>query len=175
MIKLSKDKIRLRATEVSDIDTIYQWENNEEHWLVSNTIVPFSKYTIELFIQNAQKDIFETKQARFMIELLNQKETVGCIDIFDFDPYNLKAGIGILINDKINREKGYASEALDIIIEYCHKHLGLKQLYASISEDNKKSIKLFESKEFTLSGVKKQWQRTAIEEWKDILFYQLIF
>jgi len=110
-----------------------------------------------------------------MIELLNQKETVGCIDIFDFDPYNLKAGIGILINDKINREKGYASEALDIIIEYCHKHLGLKQLYASISEDNKKSIKLFESKEFTLSGVKKQWQRTAIEEWKDILFYQLIF
>ena len=175
MIKLSKNKIRLRAPEIEDIDIIYQWENNEDNWLISNTIVPFSKYTIELFIQNAQKDIFETKQVRFMIETLNKKETIGCIDIFDFDPYNLKAGIGIMIDNRINREKGYASEALDIIIEYSQKQLGLKQIYASIIADNKNSIHLFEAKNFELSGIKKQWQRTNVEEWKDILFYQLLF
>jgi len=175
MIKLSRDKTRLRATEITDIDLIYEWENNEDNWLVSNTIAPFSKYTIELFVQNAQKDIFETKQVRFMIDRLDNNETIGCIDIFDFDPYNLRAGIGIIINEKKYREKGYASEALDIIIEYTKKHLNLKQIYASIINDNEASIRLFESKKFVLNGVKRKWQRTAVDEWKDILFYQLLF
>jgi len=175
MIKLSKEKIRLRAVEMEDLDVIYQWENTEKYWLISNTIIPFSRYTIELFIQNAQKDIFETKQVRFMIETIKDKKTIGCIDIFDFDPYNLKAGIGIMIDNDSERKKGYASEALDIIIDYTHNFLGLKQIYASIIVDNKNSIYLFESKKFELNGRKKQWQRTGAEEWKDILFYQLLF
>ncbi len=51
--------------------------------------------------------------------------------------------------------------------------LGLKQLYANISEDNIYSIKLFEKSGFVKVGVKKSWLKT-ISGWKAEILYQKI-
>ncbi len=82
--------------------------------------------------------------------------TVGSIDIFDFDPVNKRAGLGIFINaDK--RNKGFASEAIKEITEYCFGKLALHQLYCNITEDNDASIRLFEKAGFVKCGLKKEW------------------
>jgi diamine N-acetyltransferase len=49
--------------------------------------------------------------------------------------------------------------------------LGLKQLYANISEDNHQSITLFEKTGFEKTGTKTSWLKTPTG-WKDELFYQ---
>ena len=82
--------------------------------------------------------------------------SIGLIDLFDVDFKNLKAGVGILIN-KNNRDKGYAKEALGILIEYSFKYLNLHQLYCNIIENNKPSINLFKSLGFIEVGLKKDW------------------
>lgn len=149
----------LRAVEPSDIDLLYLWENNSSIWQLSNTLTPFSKHIIKQFIETAHQDIFQLKQLRLMIEKTNEKEiqTIGTIDLFDFDPLHKRAGIGILIADTKDRKKGYASDALDILIKYCFQTLQLHQLYCNITEDNIESVKLFQSKEFQLIGTKKDW------------------
>ncbi len=169
-MKLQGKNILLRAVEPTDIDVLYQWENDTETWKVSNTQTPFSHFVLEQYIAAAHQDIYSTKQLRLMICDADNK-AIGSIDLFDFDPNNLHAGIGILIADKSDRRKGYASEALEILTEYCFHFLNLHQLYCNITTDNESSILLFQKQGFQISGIKKQWIRDG-EKFKDELLLQ---
>jgi len=74
---LQTDKLHLRACEPDDLPLMYQWENNADYWLLSDTTKPFSNYTIAEFIKQDQNDIFTTKQQRFVIELRNPVKPIG--------------------------------------------------------------------------------------------------
>lgn len=94
------------------------------------------------------------------------------IDLFDFNPQHKRAGIGILIHPDF-QQKGFASEALQLLINYCFTHLHLHQLYANITNDNTNSLHLFEKQNFKLIGVKKDWIFSN-GTYKDELLFQLI-
>lgn len=148
----------LRALEPADIDILYKWENDCQLWYLSNTITPFSRFTLEQYILNAHQDMYTTKQLRLMIDKKepDQNNSIGSIDLFDFDPTNKRAGIGILISQN-ERNKGYASETLELLIHYCFNTLQLHQIYCNISTDNQASLKLFKKKNFSTVGRKKEW------------------
>lgn len=163
---MKKDKadsplITLRALEPSDIDLLYKWENDRDNWRVSNTITPYSKHILKKYLENSHLDIYQTKQLRLMIDLkdrnLKSARTIGTIDLFDFDPYHNRAGVGILIGDKSERKKGYASAALDNLVHYTFHTLQLNQIYCNILTNNKESLKLFQKHGFQLVGEKKNW------------------
>lgn len=164
--------IKLRALEKEDLDFLYQIENNESFWQVSNTQTPFSKYMLKLYLENAHLDIYQAKQLRLIIEENSTNLQVGMIDLFDFNPKHKRAGIGILIHPDF-QEKGYAFEALSLLINYTFTHLDLHQLYANITEDNSKSISLFEKNNFVKTGIKKDWIFTN-NNYKSEILYQLI-
>lgn len=172
---LKGKNITLRALEPSDIEMLYEWENNSSIWNVSNTLIPFSRFTIEKFIADSHIDIFQARQLRLMIDHTGivPSKTIGAIDLFDFEPIHKRAGVGILINDEINRNRGFASEALELLINYSFSVLQLHQLYCNIDCDNKASIKLFEKCGFRITGEKKEWIRIP-EGWKNEYFLQLI-
>jgi len=156
MVTLKGKHIYLRALEPEDLDFVYKIENDTSLWKLSDTQTPYSRFLIKQYLENAQQDIYEAKQLRLAI--CNSKdETIGLIDVFDFDIKNKRAGIGILIQDEANRNKGFGKEALDLLTEYCFKTLHLHQVYANISEDNLASLKLFEANGFIKIGLKKDW------------------
>jgi len=156
MITLKGEHIYLRALELEDLDFIHDIENNQDNWEVSNTITPYSKFLIKKYLEQSHKDIFEVKQLRLVI--CNYDDiALGMIDLFDFDFKNRRAGVGILIKDADNRQKGLGKEALQLLMTYCKIHLDMHQLYCSISEENDKSLKLFKSQGFELIGLKKDW------------------
>jgi diamine N-acetyltransferase len=178
-MKLTGNQILLRAIETDDIDALYAWENNTEHWRVSNTQAPFSRHVLTQYIETAHLDIYSVKQLRLIIAEhcdasgpLKDSKAVGCIDLFDFDPNHLRAGVGILIADSNDRRKGHASEALALLINYCFEFLNLKQLYCNIAVDNESSILLFKKHGFEITGVKKNWIREG-NSFKDELLLQL--
>ena len=153
------ENITLRVAEPYDADTIFRWENDMEIWRVSDTVVPFSKHHIEQFLLN-NNDLMSEKQLRLMIDDNQSGDTVGCIDLYDFDNFNERAGIGIMI-DKSQRGKGYAKQAVKLLSEYCFNTLLLKQLYVLTLASNIESMLLFESLGFERCGVRKQWCKTA--------------
>lgn len=171
-LKLELGKIRFRALEPEDIDLLFEWENDAEIWEISNTFEPFSKYILAKYIKDSNRDIYESKQIRMIIETIEGK-AVGAIDLFDFDPFHFRAGVGILIHDEKDRKLGYASDALKLHCAYATNYLRLHQLYANISEDNLASIHLFKSNGFELIGTKKDWRRT-LDGWKNELMFQKI-
>ncbi|WP_248723434.1 GNAT family N-acetyltransferase [Seonamhaeicola sp. ML3] len=172
MITLKGEHIYLRALEPEDLEFVHAVENDESVWGLSNTISPFSKYLIKEYIENAHKDIYEVKQLRLVISSYDSKP-LGMIDIFDFDFKNRRAGIGVLVKDEENRGKGYGSEALRLLIDYCFNHLSLHQLYCNISEDNHVSISMFKKQGFEEVGVKKDWNLVN-NTYKNELLFQLI-
>ncbi len=50
-----------------------------------------------------------------------QKKTIGCIDLFDFDPFHERISLGLLIASE-HRNKGFAAEAISL----CEKNIALK-------------------------------------------------
>ena len=175
MVPLESKDIKLRALEPSDIDLLFEWENDTSIWLVSNTIVPFSRFILKKYIERSHLDIYQTKQLRLMIDVKMEKgvETVGTIDLFDFDPFHQRAGIGILIKNKENRQKGYASEALKILINYCFNTLNLHQLYCNIDVANATSLNFFKKNNFQIIGEKKEWTRHG-DKWIGEYMLQLV-
>lgn len=172
MKTLNGKHINLRALEPTDLEYLFQTENNESFWEVSNTQKPFSKYVLQQYLQNAQQDIYEAKQFRLMIVENNSNTSVGMIDLFDFEAKHKRVGIGILINPEFENN-GYASEALELLINYVFTHLDLHQVYANITDDNAKSISLFKKQGFKKVGVKKDWIYSN-KTFKNELLYQLI-
>ena len=152
--------IRLRALEPEDLELLYTWENNETFWVYSNTVSPFSRFTLKRYIENSHKNIYETGQLRLMIDHIEDKKTIGTIDLFEFDPFHKRAGIGILIADETYRRKGFAAMSLKCLIQYCFKTLQLHQLYCNILANNTVSIELFKKHGFVEIGRKKDWIQT---------------
>jgi diamine N-acetyltransferase len=171
---IHRDNISLRAPEPQDVDFLYQLENNLELWHLSNTLTPFSRFDLEQFIMLSDKDIFATKQARFIIHKSEGavSNPVGAIDLFDFEPQHKRAGIGIMVIED-ERKKGVAGIALDLIIDYAFNILGLHQLYCNVEESNISSIKLFEKKGFVMAGRKKDWNHRQ-NQWYDEYLLQLL-
>jgi len=163
MIPLEGKNIQLRAMEPTDVDVLYNWENDPENWFVSNTHAPFSRHILLKFIEDSGRDIYDTRQMRLMIVMKSYPEgkndPVGAIDLFDFDPFHMRAGLGILIGKKELRHQGLASEALSLLIDYAFKVLRLHQLYCNISADNDISMNLFKKFGFKIAGEKKDWLR----------------
>lgn len=136
--------IFLRTVNPSDFNILFTWENNPDNWEVSNTFEPFTKEEINDFV-NLAPDVYEHQQIRYIICLKDTKESIGCIDLFEFDDQNKRVGVGILIAEIAYRNKGFAKEALELLLNYCQHELKVKQIFCNIFKENKISIRLFES------------------------------
>jgi diamine N-acetyltransferase len=173
MITLKGKKIFLRALEPNDLEFIYAVENDESVWEISHTQTPYSRFLVRQYLENANQDIYEAKQLRLAICENEDENAIGLIDLFDFDPKNNRAGIGILIKNTADRNRKIGSEALDLLIKYSFYNLNLNQLYANIDTENNASLKLFINFGFQKIGIKKQWNLVN-GKYKDEILLQLL-
>ncbi|MDG1064409.1 MAG: GNAT family N-acetyltransferase [Flavobacteriaceae bacterium] len=163
--------ICLRALEPEDLGFLYQVENNQEFWSVSDTIAPYSKAVLKTYLADSQRSIYDSRQLRLVICLKESLDPIGFVDLFDFDPRHRKAGLGIVISEEGQRQKGRAKEAINLVVQYGFRHLELHQLYAYVAVDNAPSVGLFESLGFKCSGELKSWWKIP-DGFADLYVYQ---
>ena len=150
---MSLDTLTLRALEPGDIDVLLSIENDKEFWKYSNQREPLSRHLLELFIAQQQQDIYEVKQRRYILTNSSQK-LLGIIDLFDFEPFHRRVGVGLIIISS-ERRKGMGKKALGLIELHCTKNLNIHSLYANIAIENGSSIAVFEFCGFENVGIKK--------------------
>ena len=173
MIPLLENKwMRLRATEPEDLELLYRWENDTLQWHLGNANAPFSRYTLKQYLAESNQDIYSDRQLRLMITLREQEKTIGAADLYDFDPFHLKAAVGILV-EASEREKGYGLQALQLLEEYAFRFLRLRQLYAFVPVTNRASVHLFEKGGYEVAGTLREWVRQD-ELFTDVLLMQRI-
>lgn len=169
---LEGNTIRLRALEPEDLDCLYKWENDTSLWRYGSSLAPYSRFSLRDYIADARLDIFQSRQLRLMIVLKEEEKPIGTVDLYDIDPINCRAGIGILVDDDY-RKQGVAMEALDIMQEYAFKFLMLKQIFAYVPERNTASVKLFTNSKYEETGKLKSWIKNG-DHYEDVFFMQLV-
>ena len=147
MQNITTKRCRLRAMEPEDVDLLYTIENDPEMWRIGETIAPYSRARLEMFVATHSYDLYSPPhQARFMVE--SEGRTIGVLDISDFDPHNMRFSIGIVIYDKHDRGNGYGHEIIEAIKEYALNTLNMKQIWVEIDDFNKPSIQHFKHTDF---------------------------
>lgn len=172
---MKSDKIFLRAVEPLDLELLYEKENNPAVWGAGSQLAPCSRHTLQRYIQDAQQDIYAARQLRLMVDVLQAdgvRITVGAVDLFDFDPQNLRAEVGVIIYEPSFRRKGYAEQAVRLLMQYAANTLHLHQLYCSVALSNAASVALFRKLEFEVTGVKKGWRKKTSHTFEDELMMQ---
>ena len=157
--------------EPGDIDAIYRWENDPSVWNVSAAHQPFSRFALSRFIdENSGSDIYASRQLRLMAD--SGGRTVGCTDLYDFDPYHRRAGVGVLVDSGLRRQ-GYGEAMLRALELFAAQHLNLHQLHCIIAADNILSIALFTKAGYMKCGTLRDWVASA-DKWTDAFQFQKI-
>lgn len=154
------DKVRLRALEPADADLLYVWENDPQTWEAGERKWPVSLADVKALIEHSDLDIWQTRQARFMIDVVESAQSVGCVDVFDFDPLNMHCSLGVFIEPE-SRGKGYASEAVALIEDFARNVLMAHSVNVTVAADNQTSIALFTAAGYERAGVMRQNIRRA--------------
>jgi diamine N-acetyltransferase len=167
---LKGKRIYLRQIEETDVNILLLWENDTENWRYSESEAPFSLHQLQHYVKNASH-VRQNEQLRFIICLIENDKAIGTVDLFKIDFKNMRAGVGILIANPENRQKGHAQEALVLMEGFASRRLNLDQLYCDIQADNKASIQLFEKAGFIQTATKKNWYKFK-DNAIDAYFYQ---
>lgn len=161
----------LRALEPEDLEMMYGWENDTTLWRVSGTTAPFSRHMLMRLIEEQQYDIYTTRQQRLVVEF--EGRAVGAVDLFEFDPQNRRAGVGVVIESDYRR-KGLATDALHAAERYAREVLHLHQLWCSVTEDNLASLALFHRLGYNECGRRKEWILTPEGTVDEILMQKIL-
>jgi diamine N-acetyltransferase len=163
---------RLRAIEPGDVEQLLDWENDASTWWIGASLSPYSKAVMVKYAEG-DHDIYRDKQLRFMLDACDEKGlwyTVGAVDLYDYDPRNHRAGVGIVV-DLNERRKGHALVGLYLLSRYAFEHLGAHQLYAEVPGGHDPSINLFKKAGYGGSEVRRDWVRKGTH-WKDVILLQ---
>ena len=153
--------VHLRKIEPSDLPFLYQWENDASVWADGSNHNPLSQQDLRAYIESTTGDIYRDGQLRLIIEEANSQQptakvTCGCIDLFDFDPRNRRAALGMYIAPEF-RGKGVGKQALQALEQYAFSHLNLRVLYAVIATNNIPCSALYRDAGYTHSSPLKGW------------------
>ena len=166
---------RLRALEPEDIEVLLRWENDASNWWLGASLTPYSRATLLKFA-TGDHDIYRDRQLRLILDYKGEDDkwqTVGVLDLYDFDVRNLRAGVGVVIDEEYKR-KGHATAGLGLLEKYAQKHLCLNQIFAEIPAKNVASRKLFFTAGYVECELRKSWIRSE-DVWEDVVLTQLIF
>ena len=165
--------IELRAIERSDVETLYRYENDEQLWQDGFNRHPLSFVALNDFIDRSlEGDIFALRQERLVIADKTSHAPLGCIDAFEFNPYDLTCEIGIVV-DAAHRRKGIATESINLIINYLTNIIGIHTIDAKVRRSNAASVALFRKCGFVETGILPEHVRLA-DGWDDVVILTYI-
>lgn len=159
----------LRAIEPEDLELIYEIENETSLWKYGTQTAPVSRYHLRDYIATNHSDIFTDGQVRLVVEY--EGNTVGLADLFNFDPLNHRAEVGLVILPRF-AGRHYGRCAAKELVEYA-RNIRLHQIYCIISEDNTPCISLFRNIGFDDKITLEEWIYDS-EKYKNALLMQKI-
>jgi RimJ/RimL family protein N-acetyltransferase len=172
------ERVRLRAIEPEDWKTFNQWDLDSDtarecYW------VPFPKsqeaarkWAMDLSLEAPKEDAI-----KLVIEN-REGELVGTINSHTCDPRKGTFKYGLAIRREHQR-KGYATEAICLLLRYFFLELRYQKVTVDISDFNIASIKLHEKLGFVQEGRMRRMQFTngkyhdafimgmTVEEWRE--------
>jgi RimJ/RimL family protein N-acetyltransferase len=149
------ERIYLRGVQLSDVnETYHRWMNDPEvtHYLESR-FFPLSLEQLRDYVSSKQGD---SNNIFLAIIVRESDRHIGNIKLGPIDWIHRTGDIGLMIGEKDCWGKGYATQAISLVMNYAFITLNLHKLTASCYDSNKGSAKAFQKVGFEVEGVRKQ-------------------
>ncbi len=150
---MMKKKIRvyLRALEPEDYQLLHKWRNDEE---IGHCFSGTRRFTSTLNEKKWIEDkIFDKNSVSCAICLKDTDEFIGCVFLSGIDWLNRSGCTAIFIGAKEHWGKGYATDALVLILKHAFHDKGLERIGAQVHEDNSGSLRMHEKCGYKQEGV----------------------
>jgi RimJ/RimL family protein N-acetyltransferase len=162
--------VRLRGYELSDLDLVMQWINDEEitQYLGGQmTSFPISSVAERKFIETVAMADSPTNKT-FAIETIAENRFIGALSFNGIDWINRHSPIGIMIGDKSYWGRGYGTDAMRVLLRLGFDTLGLHRIWLHVYDYNPRAIACYEKCGFRREGVMRQ-QRFVRGEYHDTI------
>ena len=146
-------RIFLRPLERKDIEKVRKWRNDPA---VIENIFSYN------YINDLQQEKWFEKysnspnEVSFIIVLNEEKEDIGVIGLSNIDFKNQNAVLNTMIGEKKYWNKGYATEALNLLVHYAFNQMNLNRITSYLFAFNKASIRKNEKNGFIIEGTIRQ-------------------
>jgi [ribosomal protein S5]-alanine N-acetyltransferase len=169
---LDGPRIRLRPPAAEDAKRIFAWYNEPE------IVAPYDRFSVDTFdefersIRDAPDD--PTSLApRYVVALREGDAPIGLVGHYMPHPVLETIDVWYVIGDRQARRKGYATEAVSLLVGHLFDTSPLPRIGATVDVENHPSVLLLERVGFQREGV----LRSALfhhARWHDIAVYGLI-
>ena len=141
------EKVSLRDFSERDIENKIEWINNPANNTYLHYEIPLNyDKTLQWFLN---KD--NSKRVDCIIEY--EGEPVGVIGLLAIDNQNSKAEYYITVGNEKYKNRGIATKASFLLLEYAFNDLFLNKVYLNVDADNEIACKLYEKIGFLCEGV----------------------
>ena len=146
--KLMGDRIYLSPRNNEDIEKFTEWLNDFE----TTDYIGRSAYIMTLEGEKQYLEENLNKNYNFFIITLNEDKLIGTVGIENIDHLNKRGTLGIFIGDVEEREKGYGTEAINLILDYGFNYLNLNNIKLDVVEFNERAIACYKKCGFKECG-----------------------
>ena len=144
------ERLYLRALEKEDLDKCIKWINDPENrHLTKFDEHPFNRTKEEEWFEKMNKN---QNMILFAI-CLNDDKVIGDLGITLLSGNAL---LGIMIGEKECWNKGYGTEAMKLVLDYCFNTLNLHRVALEVFEFNERAIKCYEKVGFKKEGIARE-------------------
>ncbi|MCP4652335.1 MAG: GNAT family N-acetyltransferase [Candidatus Omnitrophica bacterium] len=152
---IDSDTIYLRTlTQEGDFSEYESWLNDQEN----TTYMGSGRFPVTEMALKKYVDDFSKNQNGILTGIFHKScdKHIGNITLQQIDWRNRNGEIGIIVGDKEQWGKGYATKAIRLIAAHAFNRLNLHKLCAGVIAGNEGSRKAFEKAGFQLEGTLRQ-------------------
>lgn len=145
------DLTEYREGDGSDF-AVWQWDKKMMAGIPEDIFHPFQEKDWGAMFEDTQSN----SDFSFVIRRIEDSQAVGFITLSGIKVKNRNGEIGLAILDPTSRHKGYAKEAMTLLLAFAFDHIGLHKVRLSVHGNNEEAIALYEKLGFILEGTNRE-------------------
>jgi RimJ/RimL family protein N-acetyltransferase len=143
--------VKLSAVREEDTEIMVKWEEDAEYLRNVDTQIALPKNKEQL----AAEGKTDSNEVYFRLRTIENDRLIGFVAIHSIEWNNRTGLMAIGIGDSTNRNKGYGSDALKLILRYAFHELNLDRVGLEVIEYNNGGIRAYEKVGFQHEGRKR--------------------
>lgn len=149
--KLVGKKVYLSPINVDDYNQYCEWIND------LGVSLPIGLATKNVPLHTEKELLINlSKEHSYAIVTLKDNELLGNCGLTDINHLHKTATLGIFIGNKSNRNKGFGSEAIELILNYGFKILNLNNIMLQVYSFNELAIHAYKKLGFKTFGTRSE-------------------